>query len=114
MAHFDLESSFGTSRFSSSTRWRESSFAMLARSMAISFAFGSFGFCAVVRNKTCLVRPGELTYYYPRQKCFQECIIVGERLQNLLVRRDVDQNGKAILSDRRIVLDDEFEVLDRL
>lgn len=41
----DVDSALGTSRFRSRIRFMASDFAMFARSMAISFALGSLGFC---------------------------------------------------------------------
>jgi hypothetical protein len=82
--------------------------------MAISFACGSFFFCSLVSTSPCVCGADELTYGYAQQQCLEEGVIVGERLQDFAVVRDVDENGKRILGYGRIVFYEELQIPDRL
>jgi hypothetical protein len=61
-----------------------------------------------------MLSPGELTYGYPRQQRLEKGIVFRKRRQHFGIMRDVYEDGEAVLGDGRIIVDDEFEVLDRL
>lgn len=82
---------------------------MLARSIAISFAFCSFLLCARCKLPSSPVtRSGELAYGYPRQKRLEEGVVLRKGLLHLAVVRDVDEDREGVLRDRRVVLDEEL------
>lgn len=109
MARGEVVSGLGTARVRVRMRVMVSDLAMLARSMAISLALGSFGFC-MVRPVSQLVCEGGrrgcrssggfggLTYGYAEEEGLEEGIVFGDVLEDLAVVGDVDEDRQGIFS----------------
>lgn len=53
-----------------------------------------------------------LTYSHPAQQILKELVIVDQTADDLLIVGHVDEHGKGIFRDGRVILDQKFEVDD--